>query len=87
MITGKALEYEKFEEVIKVISKWIYDEHNLHKLLIIEPAPTFEVLLMFFTPEVSVILNNINLFPVGVDNRSNKDRVMVLIQVMVERIV
>lgn len=62
LITGQPLPEEKFEEVVREISKWMFNSDNLHKLLLIEPAPTFEVVQLFFNPEVSTILNKINLF-------------------------
>ena len=41
---------------------WMFSAENLELLLLIEPAPSFEVLLVYLSPDISSILNNLRLF-------------------------
>jgi len=56
---------KRFDEIIRQICSWIFKEDNIEKLLLLEPAASFEVLQLFFAPDISAILNTVPLFEKG----------------------
>lgn len=59
----------------------------MEKVLLLEPAPGFEVLALFFTPEIGAILNKQQIFAedqyvgdwIEFENRSNKGKALIMI--------
>ena len=52
LISGSQIPDKNFGQMVKTIMRWTWTEDNLLKMILISPAPTFEILLLFFDPKL-----------------------------------